>query len=186
MSIVAEALPRVLERDPEAAKRNAQHMRQVVLGALAEMRSLLLELRPEALESASLDVLLQQLGATLRVRTRVPVEVNIEGESQPPSGVKIGLYRIAQEAFNNIARHARATQVTTSLQNLSDRVILTVQDDGQGFDLGSVAAERMGLRMMHERAEGIGAELVVESEASRGTKVTVTWQIDEGRKTKDE
>jgi signal transduction histidine kinase len=185
VSIVAEALPRVLKRDPEAAKRNAQHMRRVVLGALAEMRTLLFELRPESLESASLDVLLEQLGTALSGRARVPVEVNIEGKSQPPSKVKIALYRIAQEAFNNIARHARATKVTTYLQNLPDQVILTVQDDGQGFDPGSVPAERMGLRMMHERAEGIGAQLMVESEASRGTKVTVTWQMDEGRTTMD-
>ena len=173
VSIVVEALPRVLERNVEDAKRNARHMRQVVLGALAEMRTLLFELRPDALEGASLDVLLEQLGDALHGRSRVPVEVSIEGKSELPPEVKIGLYRIAQEAFNNIARHAGATKVTARLQHLPDRVLLTIRDDGRGFGPDSVPAERMGLRFMRERAEGMGAELVVESEPGRGTTVAV-------------
>jgi signal transduction histidine kinase len=138
------------------------------------MRTLLFELRPEALEEARLEVLLEQLGDALRGRSRVPVEISIEGEADLPREVKIGLYRIAQEAFNNIARHARATQVTASLQYLSDRVMLTIEDDGKGFDPNAVPAERMGLRIMRERAEGMGAELRVESEPGRGTKVVVS------------
>jgi PAS domain S-box-containing protein len=185
VSILAEALPRVLERDLEDAKRNARYMRQVVLGALAEMRTLLFELRPEALEAADLGVLLGQLAASLRGRGRLGVDLKVEGKVEPPPDIKIGLYRIAQEAFNNIARHARATHVTAVLQDLPDRVLLTIQDDGRGFDPDSVPAEQMGLRIMRERAEAIGLQLVIESHAGRGTKVAVTWQKDEGRRPGD-
>ncbi len=180
VSILAEALPRVLERDLEDAKRNARLMRQVVLGALAEMRTLLFELRPEALDTAGLPVLLGQLAESLRGRARVGVELNFEGKLELPPNIKIGLYRITQEAFNNIARHARATHVTAAVQNLPDRVLLTIQDDGRGFDPDSVQAQQMGLRMMRERAEGLGLQLAIESRVRRGTKLAVTWQKDAG------
>jgi two-component system nitrate/nitrite sensor histidine kinase NarX len=180
VSILAEALPRVLERDLEDAKRSARLMRQVVLGALAEMRTLLFELRPEALNTAGLPVLLGQLAESLRGRARVGVELNIEGKLDLPPDIKVGLYRITQEAFNNIARHARATHVTAAVQNLPDRVLLTIQDDGRGFDPDAVRAEQMGLRMMRERAEGLGLQLAIESRAGRGTKFAVTWQKDAG------
>ena len=185
VSILAEALPRVLERDLEDAKRNANHMRQVVLGALAEMRTLLFELRPEALDTADLGVLLGQLAASLRGRGRLGVDLNIEGKMEPPPDIKIGLYRIAQEALNNISRHARATHVTVASQGLPDRVLLTIQDDGQGFDPDSVAAEQMGLRIMRERAEGLGLQLVIESQAGRGTGIAATWQKDKGPRPQD-
>ncbi len=76
-----------------------------------------------------------------------------------PARVKIALYRIAQEAFNNIIKHAHATQVAATLRNLPDEITLTIEDDGRGFAPGSVLPERMGLRIMQERAEQVGAEL---------------------------
>jgi two-component system nitrate/nitrite sensor histidine kinase NarX len=185
VSILAEALPRVLERDLEVAKRNARHMRQVVLGALAEMRTLLFELRPEALEAADLGVLLGQLAASLRGRGRLDVDLTVDGKLGPPLEVKVGLYRIAQEAVNNIARHSGATRATLAVQDLPDRMVLTIQDDGRGFDPGSVPAERMGLCIMRERAERVGLQLVLESEPGRGTKLVVTWQKDEEQRTED-
>jgi signal transduction histidine kinase len=90
VSIVAEALPRLLERNLDEAKRNAAYLRQTTLGALAEMRSLLFELRPATLEKAGLDVLLQQLADVLTGRARVPAEVSIQGEAELPTNVKIG------------------------------------------------------------------------------------------------
>jgi PAS domain S-box-containing protein len=179
VSIVAEALPRLLERNLEEAKRNAAYLRQTTLGALAEMRTLLFELRPGALEKSGLDVLLQQLADVLTGRTRVPVEVTIEGEGKLATDVKIGLYRIAQEAFNNIARHARATNAWASLRRGSDGAILVIRDNGQGFEPESVPPERLGIRIMHERAEEIGTVLTVESQPGDGTEITVEWTNDE-------
>lgn len=122
----------------------------------------------------------------LRARARVPVEIKIEGESALPSEVKIGLYRVAQEAFNNIARHARATQVTATLQHLPDGVVLTITDDGIGIVPDEVSAEKMGISIMEERADELGAELAVRSGPDRGTKVSFAWRRNKQRGTKDE
>jgi signal transduction histidine kinase len=186
VSIVAEALPRLLERDLETARRNAAYLRQTTLGALAEMRALLFELRPATLEKASLDVLLQQLADVLTGRTRVPVDVTVEGQAKLPPDVKIVFYRIAQEAFNNITRHAKATQAWATLHREVNAAKLVIRDNGQGFDPQSIPEEHMGLRIMRERAEEMGAHLNVQSETGQGTEIWVTWTKDEGRKTKDE
>jgi len=143
-------------------------------------------LRPAALEKASLDVLLQQLADVLTGRMRVPVEVSIKGEAELPTDVKIALYRIAQETFNNIARHAKASQAWAALQRRSDGVILTIRDNGRGFEPGAIPPDRMGRRIMRERAEEIGAVLTVESEPGQGTQMTARWTNDKRRRTNDE
>jgi signal transduction histidine kinase len=185
-SLIAEALPRVWDRNPEQVGGSLATLLQLLRGALAEMRTLLFELRPAALEDTSLDRLLHQQADLLTGRTRTPVEVTVQGETDLPVEVKIALYRIAQETFNNIVKHAGASQVTATLQHLPDGVKLAIQDDGRGFDPTSVPPERMGLRIMRERAGAVGAELVVDSAPGEGTRVAVEWTADEGRGTKDE
>jgi signal transduction histidine kinase len=181
-TLIAAALPRVWARNPAEGERNLVKLRQLVRGALAEMRTLLFELRPTALEAADLDTLLHYLGDALTGRTRIPVEVVVEetGEkkAEPPPNVKLALYRIAQEALNNIAKHAGATQVAVALHRMPDRITLAIQDNGRGFDLDSVSAARLGLSFMRERAEKIGAQLAVESQAGQGTRIAVTWLED--------
>jgi signal transduction histidine kinase len=184
-SLIAEALPGVWERNPDQVRGNLTTLLQLIRGALAEMRTLLFELRPTALEEASLGRLLHQLADVLTGRTRIPVEVTVPEQIELPAEVRIALYRIAQEVFNNILKHAQATQVTATLQALPDSVLLTIQDNGRGFDPESVPAERLGIRIMRERAQGVGAELAIRSEPGRGTEVRVEWKKDEGRRTED-
>jgi signal transduction histidine kinase len=114
------------------------------------------------------------------------VEVAIEGEAELPVDVKVALYRITQEAFNNIAKHATATQVDVTLRRGLDQAILTIQDNGRGFDPGSVPAGHMGLNIMRERAQAIGAELTIESSPARGTQIGVIWPADDRRQTTDD
>jgi signal transduction histidine kinase len=98
--------------------------------------------------------------------------------------VHVALYRIAQEALNNVIKHAQANRVTISLCSLpgADRwedqqqITLSVSDDGRGFDPGRVPPDHMGLGIIRERAERIGAEVGVESEPGRGTEVMVRWR----------
>jgi len=153
-------------------------------GALAEMRTLLMELRPAALADADISDLLRQLAESITGRARVPVSVTIEGQRYLSPDVKVTLYRIAQEALNNVAKHAGARQAAVSLRCLSrpdqvrgpvDCVELRVSDDGRGFDPGRVSPEHFGLGIMRERAEAIGATLTIDSGAGRGTQVTVVW-----------
>jgi len=179
-SLIAEVLPRIWERNPEEGQRRLEELRQLTRGALAEMRTLLLELRPAALTETNLGDLLRQLAEAITGRARVPVTVTVEGKRSLPSEVQVALYRIAQEALNNVAKHAGASQASVSLHCQPEAVKLCIRDDGRGFDLESVPPESLGLGIMRERAEAIGATLVVSSEFGRGTEVVVEWMVDDG------
>jgi signal transduction histidine kinase len=174
-SLLSEALPVVWDRNATEGKRNLAKLRQLVRGALAEMRTLLFELRPAALLAADLGTLLRQLGDVLTGNTRIPVALTIEGAAEVPADVKITVYRIAQEAFNNIAKHAGATQVGVTFRVEPGALFLAVRDDGQGFDPVAISDDHMGVRIMAERAAGIGAQLHIDSAPRRGTEVSVSW-----------
>jgi PAS domain S-box-containing protein len=176
-SLIAEVLPRIWERDRQEGLRRLQELRELTRGALAEMRTLLLELRPSALLEAELGDLLYQLGESIIGRARVPVSVEVEGECELSVEVKIALYRIAQEALNNVAKHAGASRATVRVRCSSAGVVMRVLDDGQGFDPAAVGPDHLGLGIMRERAEAIGAEIEVESNVGRGTQITVVWSV---------
>ncbi len=174
-SLLAEALPTIWRRDAAVGERDLDVLRQLVRGALAEMRTLLFELRPAALVAADLGTLLRQLADRLTGNSHVPVALLIDGDGALPADVKIAVYRIAQEAFNNIAKHANATQAWVTLRVEQGDVFLSVRDDGRGFDPNNVAGDRLGLRFMAERAAPFSARLCVESAPRRGTEVKFTW-----------
>ena len=186
-SLIAEVLPRLWERDPNEGRKRLEELRQLTRGALAEMRTLLLELRPATLTEMDLGELMQQLAEAITGRARVPITVTVEGRCPLPPDVQVALYRIAQEALNNVAKHAGASQATVSLRcsppskGAGVRVELCISDDGRGFDLESVPPESLGLDIMRERAEAVGAALTVKSEIGRGTEVVVEWTMDHGR-----
>lgn len=175
-SLIAEVLPRIWERNPEEARRRLEELRQLSRGALAEMRTLLMELRPVALQEAPLGDLLRQLSEAFAGRMRAPIHLALDGAAcNPPVDVKVALYRIAQEALNNVAKHAAATQVWLSLHCTPERVILSVRDDGAGFDPVQATPNNLGLRIMRERSQAIGATLTVDSEPGEGAEVIVIW-----------
>jgi signal transduction histidine kinase len=180
-TLIGEALPSVWERNPEEGRRNLLKLRQLIRGALAEMRTLLFELRPASPESADLATLLRQLGDALTGRTRIPVKVVVDGESDLPAEVNITLYRIAQEAFNNIAKHAGAERVNLLLRFEPDNVVLAIRDNGRGFDPEEIDPERMGVQIMRERAASIGARLVIRSQPGQGTRILISWSDPGGQ-----
>ena len=117
-SLIAEALPALWESDPAEGRQLLGDLRQLTRGALAEMRSLLLELRPAALIEANLGDLLRQLAESVSGRSGIPVAVSLEGCPVPdlPDDVHVALYRIAQEALNNVVKHAQAKRVEVALR----------------------------------------------------------------------
>jgi len=175
-SLIADVLPRLWERDPDEGRRRLSELRELTRGALAEMRTLLLELRPSALAEASLADLIRQLGESITGRARVPVATEVDPQCELPVEVKVALYRIAQEALNNMAKHAGATEAVVRLRCRPGRAELSVRDDGLGFELESVHIESLGLGIMRERAEAIGATLEIDSQLGEGTLIRVKWR----------
>jgi signal transduction histidine kinase len=175
-SLIADVLPEIWETDPEEGRHRLEQLRQSNRGALAEMRTLLLELRPNALLQTDIQELLKYLINAFKGRTQIPTRLVIKGSNPLPDDIKICLYRIAQETINNIAKHAEAEHVVITLECQSTYVILKILDDGIGFNLTKISAEHLGLRIMKERADAIGASFSIISKPDHGTTVKVTWK----------
>lgn len=180
-SIIAEALPRVWKRDPEKMWPYLIQLHRLNQGALAEMRNLLLELRPTKLLEVEINDLLRQLVQAIMGRTRIAVSLTIEGKHSLPPDVRVAFYRIAQEALNNTVKHARATQIAVYLDARPERAELRLKDNGSGFNLRQIPSTRMGLSIMQERAKAIGASLQIISEIGQGTELVVLWPDQKGR-----
>jgi signal transduction histidine kinase len=172
-SLIADVLPRLWQRSPEMGQAKLEELRELTRGALAEMRTLLLELRPATLTESSLEELLRQLATAVIGRSRLQVTVAVEGERPLSPETQVALYRMAQEALNNVVKHAGASQVTISLRFDEAGTELRVADNGRGFDPATVSVHSLGLGIMRDRAAKIGAELQIESEIGKGTAVWV-------------
>jgi two-component system nitrate/nitrite sensor histidine kinase NarX len=175
-TLIADVLPDLWAMNPAEGQRRLEELRQMTRGALAEMRTLLVELRPNALVEVPLATLLRQLTEAMVSRARIHIQLSAEGERKLPPDVQVGLYRIAQEALNNVVKHAKATHAVVTLR-MGETVRLTVADDGGGFDPGAITADHLGLHIMRERADAIGAQLSVYSEPGEGTQVSVLWGV---------
>jgi signal transduction histidine kinase len=176
----AETLLQRWPLESPEARQSLEDIYRLTRGALAEMRTLLLEMRPAALAQSSLDDLLQHLVEATEARTRISVKATLSGRRSLPPDVTIALYRIAQEALNNTVHHSGARRATVTLRQATGAVKLTVSDDGCGFDLSQVGPEQLGLTIMRERAEAVGASLQVDSRIGRGTAVTAAWRDGQG------
>ena len=175
-SLISAGLPAAYRQSPAKAQGAVAELQRLTHGALAEMRTLLLELRPAALVEKPLGELLGSLCTAVSSRTRIPIELEVAGHAVLPPEVQIALYRVTQEALNNIAKHAGATQVTITLRYEPERVTLRIADDGRGFETEAVTPGSLGLGVMRERVASIGATLDVESRRGTGTTVCVAWQ----------
>jgi nitrate/nitrite-specific signal transduction histidine kinase len=174
-NLIADVLPRIWKRSPDEGMQNLEELRQLTRGALAEMRTLLLEMRPESLERADIKSLLTQLADAFIGRVRVPVSLDIQGDCQLTHEEKLVFYRVAQEALNNIAKHSGARQVEVHLGCQPGQMHLTIKDDGLGFDPAAITPDHLGISIMRERANSIGASLKIDSEAGTGTTIELVW-----------
>jgi PAS domain S-box-containing protein len=185
--LVAEVLPEVWRRDPQGAQQGLEELRLLTRGALAEMRTLLLELRPTGVVETALDDLLEQLTDAATGRAQLSVALDIEPCPILPPDVHVTFYRVAQEALNNVVKHAEASHVTVNLRASppagperagpwQGKVVLCVIDDGRGFAPGQVGPGQIGLEIMRERAATVGGRLDIEGRPGNGTQVTLVWE----------
>jgi two-component system nitrate/nitrite sensor histidine kinase NarX len=177
-SVLAQATPRIWAKDQGIARQNMEKINTLIRGALAEMRSLLLELRSGDMENQTLSQLLTTLVEAGRVRTRATITTSVSGDGALPEKVKLFLYRIAQETLNNAINHAEATLIEITLLINPDHVEFRIQDDGCGFNLQDISTGHLGINIMSERARQIGADLQIHSVPGRGTIITVTWPTE--------
>ena len=175
-NVIAGTLGNLAERagaiDTDKLRAQAQMLARLIQGALAEMRMLMFELRPDALQDARLGDLLKHVIDALRCRGEFTVEQHV-APSDPLSGtVRAQVYRIAQEAISNAARHSGASRVTIEWSVQAPRcAVLRVADDGKGFDASESRPGHFGLDNLRARAKEIGALLTITSGADQGSEV---------------
>ncbi len=179
--LIAEVLPRLWEIDLVETRRSLEDLRRLIRGAMAEMRALLAELRPTTLTDTELGELLLLLGNAFTGRTNIPVDVTVTGEGKLPAETQVALYRICQEALNNIAKHAKANLVEIEMRHISTGLALHICDNGCGFDTNdAITFGHYGMNMMKEHAEAVGAKLAISSQPGKGTEIIISWGEKEG------
>ena len=159
----------------DAVARNLHELRSMAREALGDMRVLIFELHPPALKEQGLVAALQARLAAVEARTGLRAELQTQGDGQLPLAVAEELYWIAQEALNNVVKHAQAQHVTLRLEFAPGQVCLEVRDDGIGFDPEQARqAGGLGLGSIEQRAQRIQGELAVISSPGQGACVRVT------------
>jgi signal transduction histidine kinase len=154
----------------EAILRDAHGLAEA---GLAEMRALIFELRPEFLGQEGLVAALQRQVAAVRARHHLSITVDTADEPDATPAIKEAIYRVGQEALNNIAKHAGATAVVITLAASAGELVLRVRDDGRGFNAAGSFPGHLGLRSMRERAAAVGGVIEISSAPGQGTEVTM-------------
>jgi signal transduction histidine kinase len=161
----------------DQAGERLEEASRIVDSATQHVRDIMVDLRPPLLDDYGLLAALRWHGEQFAHRYGIDVMVSGD-EVQLDSSEAISLFRIAQEALNNIAKHAQASHVEIALEKSAQRLRLTVSDDGIGFPAYSEAAADLkrggwGLRIMSERAEAIGGKLTIEAAPGKGCRIIV-------------
>jgi len=180
-SLLAEAIPGAMAEDPTEAAGLLSDLRGLNKGALAEMRTLLLELRPGVLGEVTMADLLRQLSEAAGAREDFDLQMELEEGPILPLEVHSTFYRVAQEALNNIIKHAQPDIVSIEYRSIPQAdgstigVELIIKDNGSGFNLNNLPPGSMGLGIMEERAQAIGADYNILSQEGEGTKIELSW-----------
>ena len=172
----AQMAARNAKVDPEGAvASNLEQLSQLTQAALAEMRALIFELRPDALQEEGLAAALRKHAAALSARSGTTIEVQApDGRIGLAPATEEHLYGIAREALHNAVKHSGSETVCVQLTVEGTMLRLTVSDRGGGFDASISRPGHLGMKTMRERARMLGGELTVESSSGQGTTIRVT------------
>jgi signal transduction histidine kinase len=186
-SLIADVLPQLSMDDPARVEEGLKILRRLTRGALAEMRALLLELRPSDLHKVRLDVAIGHLATAATMQSALQIESDLDIVPPLPQKVQGAFYRMAQEALNNIVKHANASNVRVDLHAAppvapmdagmwKGKILLEISDDGRGFRPEVIEDGHIGLSIMRERAKSVRASLLITSTPGAGSKVTASWE----------
>ena len=176
---LAETLPMVWEQDPRQGEKYIKSLLHLMRSSQAEMRTLLVELRPQALQKTNLDDLIRLLGQGFAGHTQAEVNMDVRGFGTLDPEVQVVFFRSAQESLHNITKYARASRVVIDFDLKPDHACLRIEDNGRGFEPDRVSSQHFGLNIMQERAQSIGAQLEIISQPGQGTKITLEWSRPE-------
>jgi len=178
VAMILAALPKQLERDPLLAKKSLQQVEEMVVNAQQELRALIMHLRPITLAGVSLKEGVEQLFAELSEKyPNISWELILKNKLNLSEGVEDQLFRVIQEGISNMLRHAKATLFRMRFIQKQERIILLMEDNGIGFELGERKKSSYGLETMRERIEGIGGRLDLISYPEKGTRIEVRLPI---------
>jgi PAS domain S-box-containing protein len=173
-----QAAQRILSVDSARVSRILGDVLGLAETGLAEMRALIFELRPESLETEGLVGALEKQAAAVHARHRLHVDTLLGEEPNLPLATKEALYRLAQEALHNVAKHARARVVKLELESDVRELVLRIGDDGKGFDASASYPGHLGLHSMRERTAAVGAHLMIHSTPGEGTLICVRLPLE--------
>jgi signal transduction histidine kinase len=173
--LTAESAATLMERDANGAREQVARLGELAQDALTELRGLIFELRPPSLKEEGLSGTLRKEVEVLRRVHGRDIELRITGSARPGPDVEAEVLRIAQEALHNALRHAGAGRIELRMETRDGRLVVTVADDGVGFDPDEpgLRSRRLGLTSMEERARALGGALAVVSRPGEGTTVTL-------------
>lgn len=163
-----------LEREPEKLAEPLDYILSLAEAGLSEMRALIFELRPESLQNEGVVVAITKQADALRARHKLEVTADLGSEPDISLDRKEALYRVTQEAMQNIARHSHATKVDVRLHRSDSCIVLEIHDNGMGFDPGRGYPGHLGLQSMQERVALIGGDFAIVSQPGTGTTISVS------------
>jgi len=163
----------LFDRDPGDAKKHLVEADALVDSVRKELTNLVDELRPQSLDGQDFSEILKEHALEWSHRSGIALNINIEGYDKLTLAIRETLFRIAQEALANVARHSSASHVDVFLEYGTNIVTLIVKDDGRGFDTGA-KHDGLGLHSMQERSEALGGSFTVNSAPGQGTKIKIT------------
>lgn len=188
----AEICERLLEADRENVKEELGRLKGLIQESLRELRRIIFNLRPMALDDLGLVPTLNRYLENLREQEAVPVTLTVKGdEIRMSSSKEVALFRMVQEAVNNARKHVCASRIDVVIEFAPDRCVeVRVEDDGEGFDVEALQAEWMsresyGLMSMRERIQLVGGEFSVSSAVGRGTRIAARVSADEAEASHD-
>ena len=173
MTLTTQSAFLLLERDPTRVGAQLERLNQLAQSALVEMHLLISELRPEQQTGSGLVAELRHHIASRHLPEGLAVTLEVEGDHKLSAKENQGLFRISQEALNNVVKHAHATKSILRL-HMIEPYWIEIEDDGQGFNLEHAQGSgRLGLSGMHERADEISWSLAIQSTPGSGTRIRV-------------
>jgi NarL family two-component system sensor histidine kinase LiaS len=173
IAMTTAAIKRMIGMNPQRAAQQIELVEEMAAAAQAEMRALLLHLRPATLQDRSLREAMIELLEELSQKQSLGISWEIEEIPDLPTGIEDHLFRILQEALSNTLRHARAKQIVVKLFTMQGQVRLRVADDGIGFDPDDEKMISYGLRTMRERVNELGGAMEIYSSIGQGTQIEV-------------